>query len=83
MPRVEITKADLLKGIGPDCQDLFEALWRGKHLTENVKFSLAQYGASCGANRLNGESLLLCVLSDWMATAEGRQQLRDHYPTPF
>lgn len=77
------TRDQILPGIGKDALELFNALWFGKLLSNDVSFSLAQYAASCGANRLNAESLLLCVLSDYMATPAGRQLLNDNFPTAF
>lgn len=77
------TREQLVGGISLQALPLFDALWFGKHISSDAAFSLAQYAASCGTNKLNGESLLLCVLSDYMATPKGRQLLIDNIPTAF
>lgn len=77
------TREQILPGISQHALPLFDALWYGKHISSDAAFSLAQYAASCGTNKLNGESLLLCILSDYMATPQGFQMLRDNIPSPF
>lgn len=77
------TREQILPGISKQALPLFDALWFGKHISSDAAFSLAQYAASCGTNKLNGESLLLCILSDYMATPQGCQMLRDNIPSPF
>lgn len=83
----EIQFSQITRGLSPEAETLCSALWCTGCMSQDVAHALAQHAASVNASRLTPEQILLCVLSDYMASPKGRHQLSQtalgSLPTPF